>query len=113
MRVPRTAGDDGTTKAKLYLFTHIHFDVSYNKNRIVEINVSTDPSQVVDVSGARRVERERVERALAPPHDDGSWPSRREGERTQLRCAARTQQQQEDNKNMRPAACAQTTSRVR
>ena len=46
-----TAGEDGKTNTKLYLFTHIHFDVSYNKNQIVEINVSTDPSQVVDVSG--------------------------------------------------------------
>ncbi|GAB4814909.1 hypothetical protein N2152v2_001955 [Parachlorella kessleri] len=49
-KVERVKGEDGKTNTKLYLFTHIHFDVSYNKNQIVEINVSTDPSQVVDVS---------------------------------------------------------------
>lgn len=35
---------------KLFLFTHIHFDVSYNQDKIIEINVSTDPAMVADVS---------------------------------------------------------------
>ena len=28
----------------------VHFEVAYNGDRIIEINVSTDPSQVVDIS---------------------------------------------------------------
>ena len=32
-------GTDGTAAAKLYLFTHIHFDIQYNEDRIIEINV--------------------------------------------------------------------------
>lgn len=35
---------------KLYLFTHFHFDVAFNENNVIEINVSTDPTQIVDVS---------------------------------------------------------------
>lgn len=39
-----------TPEERLYLFTHFHFDIAYNGDRIIEINVSTDPTQVVDVS---------------------------------------------------------------
>jgi hypothetical protein len=35
---------------KYFIFTHMHFDISYNDDRVVEINVSTDPSRVVDIS---------------------------------------------------------------
>ena len=28
----------------------MHFEIAYNGDRIIEINVSTDPSQVVDIS---------------------------------------------------------------
>ena len=28
----------------------VHFEIAYNGDRIIEINVSTDPSQVVDIS---------------------------------------------------------------
>lgn len=28
----------------------VHFDIAYNADRIIEINVSTDPSQTVDIS---------------------------------------------------------------
>lgn len=37
----------GDSHLKHYLFTHVHFDIAYNGQRIVEINVSTDPAQVV------------------------------------------------------------------
>ncbi|BDA41200.1 Transmembrane 9 superfamily member 3 [Coccomyxa sp. Obi] len=40
----------GDSHLKHYLFTHVHFDIAYNGQRIVEINVSTDPAQVVDLS---------------------------------------------------------------
>mmetsp|Transcript_32648 Transcript_32648/g.39520 ORF Transcript_32648/g.39520 Transcript_32648/m.39520 type:complete len:615 (+) Transcript_32648:134-1978(+) len=35
---------------RYYLFTHVHFDISYNDNRIIEINVSTDPLRTVDIT---------------------------------------------------------------
>ena len=35
---------------RYFIFTHVHFDVSYNADHVVEINVSTDPNQVVDIS---------------------------------------------------------------
>ena len=42
--------EDGSVNEKLFLFTHFHFDISYNEKNVIEINVGTDPSQVVDVS---------------------------------------------------------------
>lgn len=42
-------GGDAEAQKKLYLFTHIHFEVSYNKNRVIEINVATDPTQVAEL----------------------------------------------------------------
>ena len=47
-KVETGSGTDG--KTKLLLFTHFHFDVAYNTDHVIEINVSTDPTQVVDVS---------------------------------------------------------------
>jgi len=35
---------------KLYLFKHFQFDVAYNGERVIEINISTDPNLVVDIS---------------------------------------------------------------
>ncbi|XRB23606.1 transmembrane 9 superfamily member [Pseudoscourfieldia marina] len=35
---------------RYYLFTHVHFDISYNGDRIIEINVSTDPLRTVDIT---------------------------------------------------------------
>ena len=35
---------------KFFLFTHIHFEVLYNNNRVVEINISTDPARTVDIT---------------------------------------------------------------
>jgi hypothetical protein len=32
------------------LFTHVHFDVKYNEDRVIEISVSTDPNQAVDIT---------------------------------------------------------------
>ena len=42
-------GVDGKITS-VYLFTHFHFDVAYNDERVIEINVSTDPTKVVDIS---------------------------------------------------------------
>eukprot|EP00899_Mesostigma_viride_P015679 jgi/Mesvir1/24111/Mv10831-RA.2 len=40
----------GATELRYYLFTHVHFDIYYNNNRVIEINVSTDPLRTVDIT---------------------------------------------------------------
>ena len=32
------------------LFLHTHFDIHYNGNKVIEINVATDPSRVLDLT---------------------------------------------------------------
>ena len=41
----------GTSELRYYLFTHIEFDIKYNGDKVIEINVSTNPEQAVDISG--------------------------------------------------------------
>mgnify|MGYP002841800877 CR=1 FL=1 len=45
-------------KAMHYLFTHLDFSIAYNNDRVIEVNVSADPLQRVDLAhaGARDVE---------------------------------------------------------
>lgn len=40
----------GGTDFRYCLFTHMHFDIHYNGDNVVEVNVATDPSHCVDVS---------------------------------------------------------------
>eukprot|EP00882_Tetradesmus_deserticola_P008078 GHRQ01008508.1.p1 GENE.GHRQ01008508.1~~GHRQ01008508.1.p1 ORF type:complete len:612 (+),score=239.25 GHRQ01008508.1:279-2114(+) len=40
----------GQPEYKFFLFTHIDFEVKYNGDNVVEINVLTDPNQAVDIS---------------------------------------------------------------
>ena len=40
---------------RYYLFTHVHFDISYNGDKIIEINVSTDPLRTVDITDGDEV----------------------------------------------------------
>jgi MFS family permease len=40
----------GVGSTKLFLFTHFNFEIAYNKDRVIEINVSTDPTSIVDIS---------------------------------------------------------------
>lgn len=35
---------------KYYLFTHFHFDLFYNQDKVIEINVSSDPMRTVDIT---------------------------------------------------------------
>lgn len=37
---------------RFYLFTHIHFEILYNDNRVIEVNVSTDPTRTKDITEA-------------------------------------------------------------
>jgi len=41
---------------KFYLFTHFHFELSYNADRVIEINVSSDPGKTVDITTANSLE---------------------------------------------------------
>ncbi|XP_020979606.1 transmembrane 9 superfamily member 3 [Arachis ipaensis] len=43
---------------KYYLYKHIHFDIYYNNDRVIEINVRTDPNALVDVTEDNEVEVE-------------------------------------------------------
>lgn len=43
---------------KYYLYRHIHFDISHNNGRVIEINVHTDPSALVDLTEDKEVEVE-------------------------------------------------------
>lgn len=40
----------GQPEYKYYLFTHVDFDIKYNDDRVIEINVLADPQQAVDIS---------------------------------------------------------------
>ncbi|GFS35259.1 endomembrane protein 70 protein family [Actinidia rufa] len=40
---------------KYYLFNHLHFEVLYNKDRVIEINARTDPSALVDLTEDKEV----------------------------------------------------------
>eukprot|EP00232_Nephroselmis_pyriformis_P024087 CAMPEP_0182865824 /NCGR_PEP_ID=MMETSP0034_2-20130328/7890_1 /TAXON_ID=156128 /ORGANISM="Nephroselmis pyriformis, Strain CCMP717" /LENGTH=611 /DNA_ID=CAMNT_0024998143 /DNA_START=30 /DNA_END=1865 /DNA_ORIENTATION=+ len=40
----------GNPEMRYYLFTHVHFDIAYNNDRVIEINVSTDPLRTVDIT---------------------------------------------------------------
>ncbi len=40
---------------RFYLFTHIHFDILYNDNRVIEVNVSTDPARTVDITNGDKI----------------------------------------------------------
>ncbi|KAL5995469.1 Cellular adhesion and filamentous growth protein [Asimina triloba] len=43
---------------KYYLYRHLQFDIQYNKDRVIEINVHTDPSALVDLTEDKEVEVE-------------------------------------------------------
>lgn len=40
------------------LFKHIHFDILYNSDRVIEINVQTDPNLSVDITDDKEVDME-------------------------------------------------------
>ncbi|TQE09879.1 hypothetical protein C1H46_004457 [Malus baccata] len=50
-------GED-PSEYKTYLYKHIHFDLYYNKDRVIEVNVRTDPNALVDLSEDKEVDVE-------------------------------------------------------
>lgn len=55
---------DNTTR--YYLFTHLDFSIAFNQNHIIEVNVSADPLQRVDLGTARRRRHQRHRRRHCP-----------------------------------------------
>lgn len=43
---------------KYYLYKHIHFDILHNKDRVIEINVRTDPNALLDLTEDKEVNLE-------------------------------------------------------
>ncbi|KAL9995470.1 putative nonaspanin (TM9SF) [Helianthus debilis subsp. tardiflorus] len=46
------------SEEKYYLFKHLHFEIRYNKDHVIEINAKADPSAVVDVTEDKEIEVE-------------------------------------------------------
>jgi hypothetical protein len=60
----------GGGERRLYLFTHFHFDVGYNGDRVIELNVSTaaaDPTKTVDITAPKQPGGGGI--ALEPPRE--------------------------------------------
>ncbi len=41
---------------KYYLFTHFHFELLYNEDRVIEISVSSDPMRAVDITDDKQLD---------------------------------------------------------
>ncbi|RRT69472.1 hypothetical protein B296_00037337, partial [Ensete ventricosum] len=46
------------SKYKYYLYRHIHFDILYNNDRVVEITAHTDPNSLADLTEDKDIEAE-------------------------------------------------------
>ena len=58
-KVEKVIPKAGDPTYRYFLFTHVGFDIKYNGDRVIEVNVLTDPARVVDISeGAGAVEAE-------------------------------------------------------
>jgi len=51
---------ESNTNQRYLLFTHLHFDIKFNKDRVIEISVRSDPSFTVDITEDKEVEVEFV-----------------------------------------------------
>ncbi|GER26242.1 endomembrane protein 70 protein family [Striga asiatica] len=51
-------GKTDPSQYKYYLFKHLHFEIFYNKDRVIEINARTDPSALVDLTDDKEVDVE-------------------------------------------------------
>lgn len=56
---PSPAGQ--TPQTHFYLFTHFHFEIAYNGDRVIELNVSTaavDPKKTIDITSGNSLDVE-------------------------------------------------------
>lgn len=51
-------GKADPSEYKYYLFKHLHFEIFYNKDRVIEINARTDPNALVDLTEDKEVDVE-------------------------------------------------------
>ncbi|KAL6001371.1 Cellular adhesion and filamentous growth protein [Asimina triloba] len=51
-------GKNDPSECKYYLYRHLQFDIQYNMDRVIEINVRTDPSALVGLTDDKEVEVE-------------------------------------------------------
>ncbi|KAL9256177.1 Transmembrane 9 superfamily member 3-like protein [Drosera capensis] len=49
---------DGPEEYKYYLYKHIHFDILYNMDRVIEITVHAEPNSLVDITENKEVDVE-------------------------------------------------------
>ncbi|KAL0350247.1 UNVERIFIED_CONTAM: Transmembrane 9 superfamily member 3 [Sesamum radiatum] len=49
-------GKTDPSEYKYYLFKHLHFEIFYNKDRVIEINARTDPNALVDLTEDKEVD---------------------------------------------------------
>ncbi|CAI8586084.1 unnamed protein product [Vicia faba] len=47
--------DDDSNEATIYLFRHVHFEILYNNDRIIDVFVRNEPNAVVDLTEDREV----------------------------------------------------------
>ncbi|KAL2531164.1 Transmembrane 9 superfamily member 2 [Abeliophyllum distichum] len=51
-------GKSDPSEYRYYIFKHLHFEIFYNKDRVIEINARTDPSALVDLTEDKEVDVE-------------------------------------------------------
>ncbi|KAK7845662.1 transmembrane 9 superfamily member 2 [Quercus suber] len=51
-------GKDDPSELKYYLFKHLHFDILYNKDHVIEIIVKSDPDALLDLTEDKEVDVE-------------------------------------------------------
>ncbi|TMW90366.1 hypothetical protein EJD97_015822 [Solanum chilense] len=49
-------GKSDPSEYKYYLFKHLHFEIFYNDDRVIEINARTDPNALVDITEDKEVD---------------------------------------------------------
>ncbi|CAI9110455.1 OLC1v1010479C1 [Oldenlandia corymbosa var. corymbosa] len=49
-------GKADPSEYKYYLFKHLHFEIAYNKDRVIEINARTDSNALVDITEDKEVD---------------------------------------------------------
>ncbi|KAF5841834.1 putative transporter [Dunaliella salina] len=49
---------ESSKEERYFLFTHFHYDLLYNKNNVIEVDVSSDPLRTVDITSASEMEVE-------------------------------------------------------
>ena len=51
-------GKADPSEYKYYLFKHLHFEIFYNKDRVIEVNVQADHNSLIDVTKDKAVDAE-------------------------------------------------------